>query len=50
MNYNRKLHKLNNNFKHAKLIKATTNRELFPRQGLHMNKKWKEIMTSEIDR
>ena len=28
VNYNRKLHKVTKSFKHAKLIKATTNREL----------------------
>jgi hypothetical protein len=29
MNYNRKLHKVTKRFKHAQLVKATTNRELF---------------------
>jgi hypothetical protein len=39
VNYNRKLHKVTNSFKHAKLIKATTNRELFTQLGLCLNKK-----------
>ena len=37
-----------NSFKHAKLIKATTNRELFTQHGLHLNIKGKEIISNEI--
>jgi hypothetical protein len=48
VNYNRKLHKVTKSFKHAKLFKATTNRELFTQHGLHLNKKGKEIMSNEI--
>jgi lysophospholipase L1-like esterase len=48
VNYNRKLHKVKKSFKHAKLIKATPNRELFTQQGLHLNIKGKEIMSNEV--
>lgn len=48
MNYNRKLHKVTKRFKKAQLVKATTNKELFTRHRLHLNKKGKEIMISEI--
>ena len=48
MNYNSKLHKVTKSFKHAKLIKATTNRELFTQHGLQLNIKGKEIMSNEI--
>jgi len=44
VNYNRKLHKVTKSFKHAKLIKSTTNRELFTHHGLHLNKKGKEVV------
>jgi hypothetical protein len=39
VNYNRKLHKVTKSFKHAKLMKATTNWELLTQHGLHLNKK-----------
>jgi hypothetical protein len=48
VNYNKKLHKIIKRFKHAKLIKATTNRELFAQHELHLNKKGKKIMSNEI--
>jgi hypothetical protein len=48
VNYNRKLHKVTKSFKHAKLIKETTNRELCTQPGLHLNKKGKEIMSNEV--
>jgi len=46
--YKTKLHKVTKSFKHAKIIKATTNRELFTQHGLHLKKKGKEFMSNEI--
>jgi hypothetical protein len=48
INYDRKLLKITKRFKHAQLVKTTTNRELFTQHRLHLNKKEKEIMISEI--
>jgi hypothetical protein len=48
VNYNRKLHKVTKSLKHAKLIKSSTNRELFTQRRLHLNKRGKEIMSNEI--
>jgi hypothetical protein len=42
--YNRKLQKVTRDFQHVRLIKVTSNREMFTKHGLHLNNKGKELL------
>jgi hypothetical protein len=46
--FNKKLYKVTKSFSHVKMIKFTTNREVFTKHGLHLNNKGKEIFAKEI--
>jgi lysophospholipase L1-like esterase len=46
--YNRKLNKVANHFNRLTLVKATSERNLFTRHGLHVNVRGKEVMSKKL--